>query len=51
MMAALLDVVPDELVLDPGGLLLNESCIMSRMVVNGKPLSAFAADNGFQWIG
>lgn len=46
-----LNMVPDKPVLQPGDLLLRElrivnAAIVKAAVVDGKPLSAFIADNG-----
>ena len=46
-----LNVVPDKLVLQPGDLLLSQPWIVNAIIVDGKPLSAFAADNGLHGIG
>ena len=46
MMFALLNMVPDKLILQPGGLLLSELCIVDAVIMDGKPLSTLAADNG-----
>lgn len=42
-----LNMVPDQLIFKPRDLLLRELCIGCVLIMNGKPLSAFAADNGF----
>lgn len=46
-MFAFLNVVPDKLVFQPGDLLLSELRIATASIMDGEPLSAFAADNGF----
>src|SRR5689334_1940328 len=46
-MFAFLNMVPDQLVLEPGNLPLSELHIANAVVLDGKPLSALAADNGF----
>jgi hypothetical protein len=51
MVFPFLDMVPDKQVLQPGDLLLSEARIVNAAIVNaaimdGKPLSAFIADNG-----
>ena len=43
-----LNMVPDKLICHPRGLFLGKFNVLpSRVVTNGKPLTAFAADNGF----
>lgn len=43
-----LDIVPDKLICHPRGLFLGKlNVLTSRIVEDGKPLAAFAADNGF----
>lgn len=50
LMPALLNVVPHKLVLNPGYLLFREFCsVQDWVTMNGKPLPALAADNGFRW--
>src|SRR5579864_590111 len=47
MMFPFLNMVPDKLILQPGNLLLSKLRIASAVIMDGKPLSALAADNGF----
>lgn len=48
MVLAFLDVVPNEVVLDPRGLLVgNLYALTRRIMMDGKPLAALVADNGF----
>ena len=43
-----LNMVPDQLICHPRGLFPGKfNVLTSRIVANGKPLTAFAADNGF----
>ena len=43
-----LNMVPDELICHPSSLFLGKFDVLtSRIVADGKPLTAFAADNGF----
>jgi len=46
-MFPLLNMVPDQLVLQPGSLLLSKLHIANAVIIDRKPLSALAADNGF----
>lgn len=43
-----LNMVPDQLIFEPRDLFLRELCIGCVYIMNRKPLSAFAADNGFR---
>lgn len=47
MMFPFLNMVPDKLVFQPGDLLLSKLRIVSAFIMDGEPLSAFAADTGF----
>jgi hypothetical protein len=43
-----LNMIPDELICHPSGLFPGKfNVLTSRIVADGKPLTAFAADNGF----
>src|SRR5436305_11815298 len=46
MVFPFLNMVPDKLVLQPGGLLLSKLRVANALILEGKPLSAFVADNG-----
>ena len=48
MVLPLLNMVPDKLICHPSGLFLCKfNVLASRIVADGKPLTAVAADNGF----
>jgi hypothetical protein len=49
MVLPLLNVVPDKLVLNPGGLFPGKLDVLRYLLIaDGKPLSALGADNGFR---
>ena len=48
MVLSFLNMVPDKLICQPCGLFLGKfNVLISRIVADGKPLTAFAANNGF----